>query len=149
MVQETSIFFSSAQFNVAQCAKNYGSTAFERIQNPERKVKYGGNDDLRGTFPSLNTPQYSRLLSGRVNLKRSCAKRRFLFCYHRMVKHRNEYVSKCYQQNKVHDCQTCRPVADGACHRTRETTSFTQGIGRKHEKKITVSLKQMIGSKMV
>lgn len=53
-----------------------------------------------------------------------------------------------YQQNKVHDCQTCRPVADGASHRTREKTYGTQGIRRKHEKKFTVSLKQMLGSKM-
>ena len=68
MVEETSIFFRSAQFNAVQCAKNYGSTAFERIQNRERKVKYGGNDDLKGTFPNLNIPQYSRLLSGWVNL---------------------------------------------------------------------------------
>lgn len=146
MVLETSIFFRTAQFNVAQCSKNCGSTAFERKQNPEWKVKYGGNDDLKEMVPNLNTPQYSRLLSRRFSLKRPCAKRRFLFCCHKMVKHRNEYVSECYRQNKVHDCQTCRPVADGAPRRTREKTYGTQGIRRKHEQKF--SLKQMLGSKM-
>ena len=52
----------------------------------------------------------------------------------------NEYLSECYQQNKVHDCKTCRPVADGASHRTRETTSGTQGIKRKHKKKDNLQL---------
>ena len=105
-----------------------------------KKWKVGGLRALKETFPNLNTPQYSRLLSGRVNLKRSCAKRRFLFCYHKMVRHRNEYVSECYQQNKVHDWQTCRPVADGAPRRTREKTYCTQGIRRKHEKNLQLVL---------
>lgn len=65
-----------------------------------------------------------------------------------MVKHRNEYVSECYEQDKVHACQTCRPAADRAPRRTREKASGTQGIRRKHEKRFTVSLQYMLGAKM-
>ena len=47
----------------------------------------------------------------------------------------NWVCSECYQQNKVHDCQTCRPVGDGAPRRTLEKNTGTQSIRRKYEKK--------------
>ena len=74
-------------------------------KNPECKVKYG-SDDLKEKFPHLNTPvaEQTFIWSGRFK-KIMCAmpKRRFLFFYHRMVKHRNNYISDCYKENR---CQT-------------------------------------------
>lgn len=74
-------------------------------KNPECKVKYG-SDDLKEKFPHLNTPvaEQTFIWSGRFK-KIMCAmpKRRFLFFYHRMVKHRNNYISDCYKENRLPD----------------------------------------------
>ena len=74
-------------------------------KNPECKVKYSSND-LKEKFPRLNTPMAEQtfICSGKFK-KIMCAmpKRRFLFFYHRMVKHRNKYICDCYKDNRVSD----------------------------------------------
>ena len=131
---------------MAQCAKNYGSTAFERIQNPERKVKYGSDDDLKGTFPNLNTPQYSRktfIWAGQF-VKIMCETKVPLLLSQEMsmlvnVTNRTRFTTAKHVGLWPMELLIAR----------EKRPLLPRVLGVNIKKKFTVSLKQMLGSKMV